>query len=134
MAINIQLPRKIRPEDYPEETKQAIEILAGIYNPFIDDVYRVLSTPDRETIQYTINVGALPTKKLINPSQIKSTLISKIKGLIVINAVNLTTPGVTSESQPFLTWTIASNGLLNILSATGLQANSQYLLTIEIRA
>lgn len=131
MALQkIQLPRKVRPEDYPEDSKEAFGIFADGYNQFLDDVYRSLSFPDKEIVTYTVNIGSGAT--LINPSQIKPTLISKIRGLNVINAINVNSPTVTPISHPFISWSIAGNGLISISAVTGLQSNSQYILTIEL--
>ncbi len=126
----IQLPRKIRPDDYPDENKEAMGILGNIYNTFVDDVYRSISTPDTEIIKYTVNINA--GSGLINPPQIKANLSSKIKGLTVINSINLKFPNIYPISYPFISWTIAGNGLISIQNITGLQANSQYELTIQI--
>lgn len=131
MALQkIQVPRKIRPEDYPEDSKEGFAVFADQYNQFIDDVYRAISTPDEETITYTINVGAGGV--LINPAQIKTTLVGKIRGLIVINSQNVNSPSTYPTSQPNLAWTISSNGLISILNVSGLQDNSQYILTIKL--
>jgi hypothetical protein len=124
------IPKKIRTEDFDSEMLETIEKIAFVYNQNADDVYRNLTFADRTIVSYNVTLDA--TSKIVNPSQIKVTLGDKIKGLNVINAVNVNSPTTYPLSQPFLSWAIGTNGLLTITNVTGLQASSQYVLTIEI--
>ena len=38
----IQIPSKLRVEDFASEDKELIEKIGGVYNSFIDDIYRLV--------------------------------------------------------------------------------------------
>lgn len=64
-----------------------------------------------------------------NPPSIKSTLNSKVVGVICMNAENLLDPTAYPLNTPFISFSLKNN-LINILNISGLQANSQYRLTL----
>lgn len=129
---SISLPKKIRGEDFPSDFQSAADVLGAVYNDQADQIFRSLAFVDRDIISYTVNVGAAPNLLPINPAQIKATLDAKIRGIIVINAANVNSPGVYPDSAPFVNWAIGANGLITILKVSGLQANSTYNLTLEL--
>lgn len=124
------VPKKIRTEDFSSEELEMIEKLAFVYNQNADDVYRALTFVDRQIVDYNVVLDSMGN--LINPSQIKLSLSDRIRGLNVINAVNVNSPTTYPINTPFLSYSIGTNGLLTINNVTGLQPGSQYILTIQI--
>lgn len=131
----IQIPQKIRIEDFKSDEQELISKIAGTYNSFADDVYSTLdkrideSNLNQQTIDITVKINAAGL--VINSPQIRTTVNGKIAGLVVLNAINQANPGVYPTSQPFINWTINGN-ILTILNISGLQANSEYKLTVRI--
>ena len=131
----IQIPKKIRTEDFDEEYNDLIEKIGYAFNNFADEVYQTLdggidfANMSRQLIVLTINMDS--SGKIINSPQIKLTTKTKIVGTSVIRAINLINPQVYPTSQPFINFSL--NGtVLTIQNITGLQNSSQYQVTIEL--
>lgn len=132
----IQIPKKIRIEDFDEKYQDLIQSIAYCFNPFSDEVYKTLSgnvdysNLNRQIVtplDLTLNASG----QLINPPNIKYTLTTKLKGITVLNVQNLVNSNTYPLSQPFISWTI--NGqIITILNISGLQPGSQYRLTLEL--
>lgn len=134
----IQIPKKIRAEDFKAEDQELVGKLAFALNDFMDGVYSVFNggidfeNLNRQVTTVTVNIDK--DGKIANAPQIKLTVNGgRIKGINVLNAVNVNNTSVFPVSSPFISYSTASN-LLTILNITGLQANSQYQLTLELVA
>lgn len=131
----IQIPQKIREEDFSEEDRELASKIGGVYNQFSDEVYRVLSKGiDIENLKQqrstlTVQIGS--TGLLATQYQIKSNLSEKIVGVRVLNAVNLDNPSTYPTSWPGVSFAI-NGSIINILNITGLQNNSTYSLLLEL--
>lgn len=131
----IQIPAKIRVEDFDAEDKDLIEKIGGIYNSFIDDIYRLVDggldsyNINRQIVDIDVQTDAAGA--LINPPQIKITVNGKVRGLNVIAAVNQINSGTYPISAPFISFN-TNTKTLSILNVTGLQPSSQYRLTLEL--
>lgn len=133
--MKLQIPKKIRAEDFAEDQRETIQKLGFTFNSFADEVYQALNKRldydnlSRELVTVTIQIDT--TGKLINPPQIKTSLLSKIRGIQTINAINLRNSTIYPTGYPFVSWTI--NGqIITVLNVTGLQNNSEYQLTLEV--
>lgn len=131
----IQIPAKLRVEDFDSEDKELIEKIGGIYNSFIDDIYRLV---DGGLDSYNINrqIGDVDVKidssgKVMGTPQIKITVNGRIRGINVINAVNQVNSGIYPLSAPYVSFS-ATSTTLTITNISGLQPNSQYRLTLEM--
>lgn len=131
----IQTPRKIRTEDFNQDEQGIVSKIGDIYNSFVDDIYNALNgrldnnNLNRQSVD--INVIINNTGALISQPQIKTTILGKVRGVIVLNANNLTNPGTYPTTAPFVSWTINAN-ILTILNVSGLQNNSEYKLSLEL--
>lgn len=134
----IQAPKPIRIEDYPPDQKELIDKLSGSINDFQNDVYIVLNggidytNMNRQLVENVIvNIDSMG--KVINSPLIKHNLQGRIKGLIVVSAINQNNLNTYPISTPFISYTLDTN-LIKILNVTGLQSSSKYALNIEIIA
>lgn len=131
----IQIPKKIRFEDFDANYKDIIEKIGFAFNPFSDEVYQLLSgnidtsNLNRQIVNVSVQTDA--TGALINPPQVKLTVNGKVQGLNVINAVNQINSSTYPVSAPFVSFSTNAK-TLSISNVTGLQPSSQYLLTLEI--
>lgn len=130
----IEIPKRLRAEDYSNEYKALISKLSITFTPFMDSVYRVLNGGiDFENLNQQIDDVVIITDSAglaINPPKIKKKVSGRIRGSIVVNAVNMLNPNVFPVSAPFVQ-TIDANDIITIQHVGGLQPNSQYRLTIQ---
>lgn len=133
----IQIPPKIRTEDFPPEMADTISKLGGIYNNFVDQVTQVLnggidySNLKRQVISLDVTINAAGV--LVNPPNIKYTLTGKVQGINVLSATNLVNSGIYPIAQPFVSFTVNGQFIV-VLNVAGLQNSSQYRLVVEIIA
>lgn len=131
----MQIPKKIRFEDFDADYKDVIEKIGFAFNPFSDEVYQLLNgnldstNLNRQIVNVSVQTDAAGA--LVNPPQIKVTVNGKVQGLNVINAVNQINPATYPTGAPFVSFTTSAK-TLSILNVTGLQASSQYMLTLEL--
>lgn len=131
----MQIPKKIRFEDFDADYKDIIEKIGFAFNPFSDEVYQLLNgnldstNLNRQILDIVVQTDA--SSGLINPPQVKTTVNGKVRGLNVIAAVNQINSGTYPTSAPFVSFT-TSGTTLTILNVTGLQPSSQYKLTLEL--
>lgn len=131
----IEIPRQIRTEDYAEDERALIGKLSSNLTPFMDSVYRVLNggvdydNLNRELVNIDVIID--PAGVVQNAPQIKTKVKGRVKGTIVVNAVNLINPAVYPDSVPGIFITTNGN-LVTILKVVGLPVNSQWTLTVEL--
>lgn len=133
---SIGAPSDIREEDFDEKDRKLVQKLSSAISPFHRDVYRVLSkgldfaNMDRQLAE-GVQVRTDASGNVVNSPSIKLTTKGRVKGTNVIMAENQTNTSVYPTSTPFISYSL-KEGLLTILNVTGLQANSQYVLNVEI--
>lgn len=132
----LQIPSKIRPEDYKAEDRDAVDKIAGAVNPFMEDVYRQMNGnigyENLNRIQATVEVKTGSSGEVLNEPQVRTaSLKSKVTGVIVIYAENTTNSTVYPTTNPFISYTIGPQ-TLTIKNITGLPANSTWKLVVEI--
>ncbi len=131
----ITTPSIIRGEDFPEETRETVDKLASIINPFMDETYRQMNgninfeNLNRQLVTVDVKINSSGT--VVNSPQIRMSIRSRLGGTNVISAENLVNSNTYPTSHPFLSWTVNGN-ILTITNITGLQANSTYRLTVEL--
>lgn len=127
----IEIPPKIRTEDFPSEMSETIGKLAGIYNNFVDQVYQALNGQidytnlKRQITTFTVNVNA--AGQITNLPTVKYNLVGRLLGITTLSVTGAKFP----TSSPFISWTINGN-LVTVLNITGLSPNSTYTLTVEL--
>lgn len=131
----MQIPKKIRVEDFSGENKEVIERIGYAFNPFADEVYGLLNgnldsnNLNRQISDISVLIDNIGTLK--SQPQLKLTISGKIRGINVISATNQVNPSIYPISAPFVSFSI--NGpTLTILNVSGLQNNSEYRLTLEL--
>ena len=131
----IQIPKKIRVEDFESTYKEIIEKIGFAFNPFSDEVYQVLSggldssSINRQISQVTVKTDS--TGAIIGQVQIKTTVNGRVKGVIVISANNAINPTVYPTSAPFVSFKTNCQQL-TILNILGLPASSEFNLVLEL--
>lgn len=135
--MKIEIPRQIRAEDFAEDEQELITKLSRNLTPFMDSVFRVLDGGvDYENLNrqfLDIDVIIDGAGLVTNVPQIKSKLRGRVRGINVLNAINLINPSVYPTATPFISFTTNAD-IVTILNVTSLQANSQYRLSIELIA
>lgn len=133
----IEIPPKIRTEDFPSEMSETISKLGAIYNNFADQISQAIngnldySNLKRQVVNLDITTDA--TGKVVNPPTIKYNLGGKIQGINVLSATNLVNSNIYPISHPFVSFTINGQFVV-VLNVSGLQASSQYRLVVELIA
>ena len=132
----VQIPKKIRAEDFKSDDQALISKLSYPFNDLADSFYFNLNKAldfdnmNRDLINVNVNINA--TGGVANLPQVKYNLRTKPRGVVCVNAVNSVNPNIYPTQSPFVSWSLNSDGTLQILNVTGLQVNSQYILTLEI--
>lgn len=135
--MKIEIPRQIRAEDFAEDEQQLVSKLSRNLTPFMDSVFRVLDggvdyeNLNRQFLDIDIIIDA--SGLVSNAPQIKSKLRGRVRGINVLNAINLVDPSIYPTSAPFISFTTNAD-IVTILNVTSLQVNSQYRLSIELIA
>lgn len=131
----LQIPKKIRIEDFEATYKELVEKIAYAFNPFADEVYQLLNggltsaSINRQLTDIIVKTNA--SSLLIAQPQIKLNIVGKVRGINVISANNQVNPSIYPVSAPFVSFTLNAN-ILTILNVSGLQANSEYRLVLEL--
>lgn len=134
--MKLQIPKRIRVEDFKSDDQDLISKIAYIYNDFANSVYQVLNKQidydnlNRQLVSITVNMDS--TGKVQNPPQIKFGLSGKVRGIVVIAATNQNNNTVFPTATPFISWTINSTNVLTIQNISGLQSGTSYALTLEV--
>lgn len=123
--------KRINAEDFEEEDQEFVRQLSFVLTPFLeqaaaalnkgldfDNLNQVFTTVDVQV------VAGIPTAKL----QIKYSLKTKLKGVIVTSAQNLT-DNTTVTSAPFIQ-TDVSGDLITVKYVSGIPDGKKYRLSI----
>ncbi len=120
-------------EDFDSDDRDLVEKIAGLYNTFVEQTAAVLNksvdfqnlNQEPITLEVSTNASGIP----ITSTQFKSNLKSRVLGLSVINAINLTNSLNTPTAQPFISY-VQNNDLVKVNKVVGLQPNERYRLTV----
>lgn len=133
MAKVVNLKR-IVVEDYAKEDQDTVTKLAFSLNPLVDELSNAFNKNidfDNLNQQYsTFTVTVDGTGKPTSQLQIKYELKTRMKGIHVISAQNLTDTTYPTAA-PFISWSFASN-LITVNNIAGLPANKQFQLSVVI--
>lgn len=130
-----QVPKKFRKEDFDPEYQDLIDKIAFVYNDNADIIYQILDKGidyenlKRQIVDLTVTIDK--NGKVTQEPQIKVTIPGRILGVNVLNAVNINNINIYPTTAPFVSFSVNAN-ILRILNITGLQASSQYTLTLEL--
>jgi hypothetical protein len=127
MAL-IDTPKRIKVDDFPKEMRPAMERLGNVYNFFAEQVTNVINgnidfeNMNRSLVTISVTVGS-------NGVPLNTTRFTADTGIIGINVIN-SSANVTST--PFIRFTPDGTGVYTINQVTGLVANTEYSLTVEL--
>lgn len=126
--------KRIRKEDFDADMQPTIEKLGFIINSFSEQVINILNKNiDFQNLnQEIVSLDIIKdgSGNLVNPPSIRTTLNTKVQGILCIKADNLTSVGTYPTSQPFVSYNLVNNNLISILSVSGLQNSSTYKLKL----
>jgi hypothetical protein len=134
----IQVPKKLRGEDFKTEWQELINKIGFVFNDFADGVYQTLSKGvdfenlNRQVVVITVNMDK--TGKVSQSPTIKTTVNGRIRGVTVLNVVNINDINKFPTGGVTISWSTKDN-LLTILNITGLSTSpetSQWQLTLEL--
>lgn len=119
-------------EDFDKEDQPLVSKIARSYNLLIEQIGNAFNKgidSDNLAQQYpiitvTVDAAGIPTPSL----QIKYELKSKLRGMQVINALNLT-DSTPITGAPFIVYEISSN-VITVKQITGLPAGKQFSLSV----
>jgi hypothetical protein len=124
---------RIRSEDFPEEDRPLVSKLAAAMNGFMDEVIFNLTGKldfqnlNQQVVTFTVSTDA--TGLAINPPSIRSTLASRVVGIVPISVSNTLNPTNYPTSCPLISFTTNSN-IVKILAITGLGNSQSYSFTV----
>jgi len=129
--MKIQAPKRISVGDFEEDDRASANVLAGILNNFMEEVYTAIS--GKLNIADNLNQAIKIIKvKLTSgvpqtPISFRNPIQGKINGLDVKRAIGNAFP----TSGPFITFT-ESDSIVTINHITGLPDDIEYQLIIHI--
>lgn len=131
----IEIPSKIRAENFSEENRAVASGIGAVYNQFVDQLYFLINGGiDSQNLnrQYVdVNVTINASGQVVNPPAIRLTMRSKPVMIHCGRAVCLSNNQTFPTGTPFVSFAINNNTLI-ITNITNLQANTQYNLTLEL--
>ena len=126
--------KRIRKEDFDTNIQSTIDKLGYIFNSFAEEVTNLFNKNiDFQNLNMqviTLDISKDGSGNLINPPNIRTTLNTKIQGIVCIKADNLDNPGTYATSQPFISYDLINDNLVKILNVSGLQNSSTYKLKL----
>lgn len=126
--------RRVVKEDYDKQFQPLIDKLAFTLNPLFDQLASAFNKGitiednlNMEVRDITVKVDAngVPTSN----TSFKSLLKTKLKGMVVLRAINVTDGTVFPVGQPFINYA-QNQDVISIQHVTGLQANQSYTLNV----
>lgn len=126
--------RQIVSEDFKPEDRDTIARLGGILNFFMRQVVQLSNgNIDFENTPWDIiSVDVTVTSGTPNSTTRFNTQVTNPRGMIVINAQNLTTSSNFPTSQPFISFTPKGDGITTVNHVSGLQNDEKYRLTVIV--
>ena len=133
--VKINNIRQIRAEDFSDDLQEDMGRLGGVINPFMQEVFELadkrVGFENLEFVFKQIDISVddegISTKvKQINTGK------SKVNGIIVIRAYNLTNAKKFPTQMPWINIEEEGSGVVNIVDIKGLTANDTYRLNLVI--
>jgi hypothetical protein len=133
----IEIPSKIRAENFKEDERGVASGIGAIYNQFVDQIYFLVNggidfeNLNRQLVNVIVTLDN--NGNVVNSPVVRYNLRGKVRGTNCINAVCLSDNTLFPTGRPNISFNLNLNTLI-ITNITGLQANSQYELTLELIA
>lgn len=133
--MKLQGYKRIITEDFDNEEQSLISKLGFIINAAFDSIFQALNKGitiednlNQSLVDITVKVDSngIPT----TPTQIKYSLKTTCKGILVISATNNSNSSSYLNSSPFVAFEQTNANLLTIKHISGLTANTSYTLKL----
>src|SRR6185503_2308944 len=112
----IEIPSKIRAEDFEKEDREVASNIGAIYNQFVDQLYFLINgglysdNLNRQYVDVTVTING--SGQVINSPIIKLTMRSKPRMVHCGRAVCLTNNQMYPTGTPFVSFAINNNTLV----------------------
>ena len=133
--MKINNPKQIRAEDFSDDLQDDMGRLGGMINPFMQEIFEFadkrigFENLEFEFKQITIKVneeGKSTSVPKINTGK------SKVNGILVIRAINLTNSKNYPTEHPWINIEEEGGGVISVVGVKGLVANDNYRLNLVI--
>lgn len=124
--------KRIITEDFPKDDRVLVEKLSFALNPFLEQISTIFNKNvdfdnlNQEVLTFTIQLDSNGIPK--TQTQIKTSLKTKIRGILVIKLTNLENDSTFPTGAPFITYSVAAD-LITIQHVTGIPANKRYTIS-----
>ncbi len=124
--------KRLQSQDYNKKYQDLTDQLFFVLNPFMDTVTQALTkrlnnADNIDSMDVTVDITA-PVAS--TGFKIKNTSASPIRGAQVLSCTNKSTPTDPLLAAPFVQFTVATDGQINISNITGLTAGKTYTIRI----
>lgn len=125
--------KRIATEDFENKDRALVQKLAFALNPFLEQITAIFNKNidfdnlNQEVINFTgiVDASGVPTTQ----TQIKTSLKTRIQGMICIRVQTLERDNALITTAPFVNFSTEGN-LITIESITGIPANKRHSITV----
>lgn len=125
--------KRITAEDFPKDDQELVKKLGFVINSFHEQTRDALNrnvnfenlAQEIKTLSFSTNETGQP----LNPPSFKSTLNSRVQGILPIRTVITSSNTASAAENPIITWSQAIN-VITITNIGGLLPETGYELTI----
>jgi len=127
--------KRITVEEFAEEDQETVGKLAVALNPFLEQVSNAFNKNidfdnlNQEIIQVEVTVGS--DGKPVSPTEVRVSLRTRPRGLVVIRAENLSGTASFPTGTPFITYDFSGSNV-RILHVAGIPAGRKYSLSMLV--
>ena len=137
--MKIQSMRRLAREDFQEKDRELVDKLSFSITPILENIILALTKNlnfDNLAWEYSEFVcDTDATGNLLNAVQVRTMVKDRVKGIVCINAQNLTSSAAFVTGAPFIGFSEdlnATGRLLTVTGVTGLRPSSRYRLYVII--
>lgn len=127
--------KQIRAEDFSDDLQEDMGILGGLINPFMQEVFELadkrIGFDNLEFVFKQIDIQVDSEGKSTKVQKI-NTGKSKVNGIIVIRAYNLSNSRNYPTSQPWVNIEEDGNGVVSIVNVKGIPSGDNFRLNLVI--
>lgn len=126
--------KRINTDDFPEESKEVVDMIAEYYNYFAEQVTEAINgqlneenfTSELIEIEVTVDESGVP----IGNNRFSAT--GSMRGSVILRALNQTNSTTYPTGTPFMTFEEISSKLYQIKHIAGLPASNKFKLLIRL--
>ena len=130
----IENVKRINTDDFPEESRETVDMIAEYYNYFAEQVTEAINGQlDEENfsselieIEVTVDESGVPD----GDNRFSAT--GGMRGSVILRALNQTSSTTYPTGAPFMTFEEISSGLYQINHVTGLPASNKFRILVRL--